>query len=58
VISYLTPPVADAGVYRELAALKELLLAYRQTVDEGERDQLFHSIEEKAASLHFAAGDR
>jgi magnesium chelatase subunit H len=57
-ISYLTPPVEDAGVYRELAALKELLLAYRQTVDEGERDQLFHTIEEKAASLHFAAGDK
>jgi len=55
-ISYLTPPVEDAGVYRDLAALKELLLAYRQTADESERDQLFHTIEEKAASLHFAAG--
>ncbi|HZG53518.1 MAG TPA: cobaltochelatase subunit CobN [Pyrinomonadaceae bacterium] len=51
-ISYLTPPVEDAGVYRDLAALKELLLAYRQTTDEGEREQLFQTIDERAASLH------
>jgi magnesium chelatase subunit H len=55
-ISYLTPPVEDAGVYRDLAALKELLLAYRQTTDESEREQLFQTIDERAASLHFAAG--
>jgi magnesium chelatase subunit H len=55
-ISYLTPPVEDAGVYRELAALKELLLAYRQTTDEGEREQLFQTIDERAAALHLAAG--
>ncbi|HYG10938.1 MAG TPA: cobaltochelatase subunit CobN, partial [Pyrinomonadaceae bacterium] len=53
-ISYLTPPVEDAGVYRELAALKELLLAYRQTSDESEREQLFQIIDERAASLHLA----
>ncbi|MDQ1613171.1 MAG: magnesium chelatase subunit [Pyrinomonadaceae bacterium] len=52
-ISYLTPPVEDAGVYRDLAALKELLLAYRQTTDDDEREQLYESIEAKAASLHF-----
>ncbi|MGI9106218.1 MAG: cobaltochelatase subunit CobN [Pyrinomonadaceae bacterium] len=51
-ISYLTPPVSDAGVYRDLAALKELLLAYRQTNDEREREQLYRSISEKAAALH------
>ena len=55
-ISYLTPPVEDAGLYRDLAALKELLLAYRQTSDERERKQLFRLIDEKAASLHFDAG--
>jgi magnesium chelatase subunit H len=55
-ISYLTPPVEDAGVYRELAALKELLLAYRQTNDEAEREQLFRTIDERAASLHLVAG--
>ncbi|HEV2799191.1 MAG TPA: cobaltochelatase subunit CobN [Pyrinomonadaceae bacterium] len=53
-ISYLTPPVEDAGLYRNLAALKELLLAYRQTADEDEREQLFRSIEETAASAHLA----
>ncbi|HZH92255.1 MAG TPA: cobaltochelatase subunit CobN [Pyrinomonadaceae bacterium] len=56
-ISYLTPPVEDAGVYRDLAALKELLLAYRQTTDEGEREQLFKTIDEHAAALHLVAGD-
>jgi magnesium chelatase subunit H len=55
-ISYLTPPIEDAGLYRDLAALKELLLAYRQTEDEQEREQLFRSIEERAASLHLSAG--
>jgi magnesium chelatase subunit H len=57
-ISYLTPPVADAGVYRDLAALKELLLAYRQTNDEREREQLYESISEKAAALHLEGSNR
>jgi magnesium chelatase subunit H len=52
-ISYLTPPVEDAGVYRDLASLKELLTAYRQTDDPREREQLFESIEAKADALHF-----
>ena len=55
-ISYLTPPIEDAGVYRELASLKELLLAYRQTADESERELLYQSIDEKAATLHLVAG--
>ncbi|HYE13750.1 MAG TPA: cobaltochelatase subunit CobN, partial [Pyrinomonadaceae bacterium] len=46
-ISYLTPPVEDAGLYRDLAALKELLLAYRQTADETERQRLYEAIEAK-----------
>jgi magnesium chelatase subunit H len=52
-VSYLTPPVEDAGLYRELASLKELLLAYRQTADEGERERLYAAVAEKAAALHF-----
>jgi magnesium chelatase subunit H len=52
-VSYLTPPVEDAGVYRDLASLKELLDAYRQSSDEREREQLFAVIEEKSAALHF-----
>jgi magnesium chelatase subunit H len=54
-ISYLTPPVEDAGLYRDLAALKEMLLAYRQTADEGEREKLYEAIEAKAEELHFEA---
>ena len=54
-ISYLTPPVEDAGLYRDLAALKELLLAYRQTTDEAERQRLYEAIEAKAEALHFEA---
>jgi magnesium chelatase subunit H len=52
-ISYLTPPVEDAGVYRDLASLKELLQAYRQATDAREREQLFDAIEAKAGALHF-----
>ncbi|HEX3561056.1 MAG TPA: cobaltochelatase subunit CobN [Pyrinomonadaceae bacterium] len=55
-VSYLTPPIEDAGLYRELASMKEALLAYRQSSDEREREQLYAAIEEKAAALHFAAG--
>ena len=54
-ISYLTPPVEDAGLYRDLAALKELLLAYRQTTDEAERQRLYEAIEAQAEALHFEA---
>jgi magnesium chelatase subunit H len=54
-VSYLTPPVEDAGLYRELASLKELLRAYRQSEDGREREQLYSAIEEKAGALHFAA---
>jgi magnesium chelatase subunit H len=54
-VSYLTPPVEDAGLYRELASLKELLAAYRQSADARERERLYEAIEEKAGALHFAA---
>jgi magnesium chelatase subunit H len=53
-ISYLTPPIENAGLYRGLASLKELLLAYRQATDELERDRLYGSIEECSRSLNFA----
>ncbi|HKC66059.1 MAG TPA: cobaltochelatase subunit CobN, partial [Pyrinomonadaceae bacterium] len=52
-ISYLTPPIENAGLYRELASLKELLTAYRMATDEREREQLFATIEEVAQSLNF-----
>ena len=52
-ISYLTPPIENAGVYKGLASLKELLGAYRQTSDDREREQLYAVIEETARTLNF-----
>jgi magnesium chelatase subunit H len=51
-ISYLTPPIENAGLYRGLAALKESIAAYRQATDEGERQSLFQSIEEGSRELN------
>ncbi len=52
-ISYLTPPIENAGLYRELAGLKELVMAYRQSTNENEREKLFESIEALSGELHF-----
>lgn len=52
-ISYLTPPIESAGLYKDLAALKESLMAYRQATDERERARLFATIEETARALNF-----
>ena len=51
-VSYLTPPIEHAGLYKELASLKELLSAYRRAGDENERCHLFEAIEEKARDLN------
>jgi magnesium chelatase subunit H len=53
-ISYLTPPMENAGVYRDLATLKDLVMSYRQTDKDGEREKLFESIEEysRLSNLH------
>ncbi len=56
-ISYLTPPVENAGLYKEFSGLKELLSDYRQARDEREREQLFAAIEEAAARLHLEASN-
>ncbi len=52
-ISYLTPPLENAGLYSDLASLKDLLLTYRQSTDERERERLFERIEESSRSLNF-----
>ncbi len=52
-ISYLTPPIENAGLYKELSVLKELVLAYREAGEERERSRLFESIEEYRDKLHF-----
>jgi len=53
-ISYLTPPMESAGLYRGLASLKELLMDYRQATDDFERARLFEIIEEQRQSLNLA----
>jgi magnesium chelatase subunit H len=52
-ISYLTPPIENAGLYRELSTLKDLVMAYRQSTNEPERARLYSSIEELTAQTHF-----
>ena len=52
-ISYLTPPIENAGLYKELAGLKDLVMAYRQSTNESERDRLYQSIEALQQQTHF-----
>ena len=51
-ISYLTPPIENAGLYQQLATLKDLLMSYRQSTSEPERERLFESIEEYSRQLN------
>jgi magnesium chelatase subunit H len=51
-VSYLTPPIENAGLYKEFISMKELLTAYRQSTKEADRQHLFEAIEEKAKSLN------
>jgi magnesium chelatase subunit H len=53
-ISYLTPPIESAGLYKELAALKELIAAYRTAEDDGRKERLFDAIEEKGRHLNLS----
>jgi magnesium chelatase subunit H len=52
-ISYLTPPMENAGLYRELGSFRDLLMAYRQATDETERAKLYEAVEECSRSLNF-----
>src|SRR5215510_7170953 len=51
-ISYLTPPIENAGLYKELAALKETVLAYRQATEDSEKEKLFAAILQGSQALH------
>lgn len=51
-ISYLTPPIENAGLYKGLASLKDSITAYRQATDEQELERLFQSIEECSRELN------
>jgi magnesium chelatase subunit H len=54
-ISYLTPPIENSGLYKELAGLKDMMFAYRQTTDEIERERLYKLIDMQAQALHFGS---
>ena len=51
-VSYLTPPIENAGLYKEFVSMKELLTAYRTAEGETERHRLFEAIEEKAQQFN------
>jgi magnesium chelatase subunit H len=55
-ISYLTPPVAQSGLYKGLIDMKEMLERYRGLEPEaqGERDELGVMIQTKAVELELA----
>jgi magnesium chelatase subunit H len=57
-ISYLTPPIENAGLYKELATLKDLIMAYRQTTEEEERVRLFEAIKECSQNSNLACGEK
>ncbi len=52
-ISYLTPPIENAGLYRELSTLKDLIVSYRQANSDEERKNLFASIDDCSRELNF-----
>jgi magnesium chelatase subunit H len=52
-ISYLTPPIENAGLYKGLAALKDLIGSYRTAQDENDRAQLYKAIEELTREMNF-----
>ena len=51
-VSYLTPPIENAGLYKEFGSMKDLLTSYRAACEEVERQRLFEAIEEKARELN------
>ena len=54
-ISYLTPPIENAGLYKDLSTLKDLVMSYRQACDEAERERLYQSIEHYRQELNLVA---
>ncbi len=58
-ISYLTPPVAQAGLYKGLVDLKEALERYRSLEPEAasEREELGRMIQAQAAALDLAPAE-
>ena len=57
-VSYLTPPLAEAGLYKGFADLKAMLERYRSIADDGdERRDLETLLRDHCAELDIEAGD-
>ena len=56
-ISYLTPPIENAGLYKGLASLKELIGSYRHATDELDRESLFAAIQLQSQELNFNSAE-
>jgi len=52
-ISYLTPPIENAGLYKGLVSLKELIGNYRRATDDADREKLFALIQQQSQELNF-----
>ena len=52
-ISYLTPPIENAGLYKGLASLKDLIGNYRRATDEVDRETFFAAIQQHSQELNF-----
>ncbi len=50
IVSYMTPPLEFAGLYRELSSLKSMILSY--TTGEGSRGRIAEALMEKVDQLH------
>ena len=51
-ISYLTPPIETAGLYKGLATLKDLIESYRFSTSEDERERIYQAIENAGKDLN------
>ncbi len=51
-ISYLTPPIENAGLYKGLATLKDLIESYRFSTDQDERQRIFQAIDSARKDLN------
>lgn len=54
VVDYLTPPMADAGTYDELAELEELAEHYREAGEAGDQERLERLLRERVEELDLA----
>lgn len=56
-VSYLTPPLAEAGLYKGFTDLKASLERYRSSEDDQERSELEAMIRDQCAQLDIKTGD-